>query len=1187
MIDGPVSFSETGGNRREAGPRSPEFYRQRSISVGSMVSSTRYQNFMKSAQPPRSLSFRQFIFCCLILSWIQAANGQNIIKLAQDPDLSPDGSRLVFEWQGDLWIANTRGGNARRLTETGNNRSAKFSPDGQRIAFVSSRDLGSNQIFVMPVNGGEPQRLTFHTDGFGLLQWTADGESLLVSANRDYDWRRGGRMFLIDANERSAERLLFDSAGANGKMSADGNQLLFTREGVAWWRKGYLGSQSSQIWHYRRNTGEFRMLDNEASGSRSPLWDPEGRGYYYVSGKEGAFNLYYRTIDSDESAVPRQLTQYTDDGVVTPCLSADGKTLVYRHLFDFYRLDLEKNQGQDNPGPQRIRLTCRTDQARPQFQNVILESASSAAFSADGLEVAIIAGGDLWVMDTVLCEPKQITRTPEMESDPVFSSDGNALFFASDTGGQRDIWVATRKDSGRYWWLNDEFELTRLTDDSVVESNLKISPAGDQIAFVKKNSGLWVMNTDGSQARCFLPAWDAPSFDWSPDGKWLTWAVMDENHNRDVFVGPLDGSLEPVNLSRHPRNDGQPVWSPDGKMIAFTGTRDENEIDILIVVLQREQSESTSRDRKLEEALKKFQNSKRPAAGDRQATTDTPTKTTETTDPATQPDGVAKREGESKGSEESSDGQENKTKEKPETQLPQVTIDFEEIHSRIIRVSIPGSRESGLMWSPDSKSLAFNATIDSKSGLYKIEPPFELSPKLMMGQTVSGGHWIETGKQILTLSGGVPTSLSESGQATRFPFRVHSIVDLPARYEAGFDEAWRAMRDGFYDGNLNNRNWDSIRRKYRKAARDAVDDSTFSAVVQMMLGELNGSHLGFSPSSGSRGRQRGEISSAWNQSTAHFGLRFDLRHQGPGLLVRDVIYRSPAWQQRSQILPGETLLAINGVEIDPAMDLTLVLNHEPDQEFSLRVRSVAGEERMVSMRPISYSAARALLYEHWERQNQQKVLELSEGQFGYVHIRGMNMTSFYEFERDLFAVASGKAGLVIDVRDNGGGSTADHLLTVLTQPRHAVTIPRGGDTPGYPHDRMVYATWHKPIVVLCNQNSFSNAEIFSHAIKTLKRGRLVGVPTAGGVISTGSTTILDLGTLRMPGRGWYLIDTGEDMELNGAVPDVVLWPDPAEEVAGQDRQLETAIRLLAEDVQAWKDRPLPALRKASQRDAGN
>jgi tricorn protease len=160
------------------------------------------------------------------------------------------------------------------------------------------------------------------------------------------------------------------------------------------------------------------------------------------------------------------------------------------------------------------------------------------------------------------------------------------------------------------------------------------------------------------------------------------------------------------------------------------------------------------------------------------------------------------------------------------------------------------------------------------------------------------------------------------------------------------------------------------------------------------------------------------------------------------------------------------------------------------------------------------------------------------------------------------------------------------LLTVLTQPTHAITGPRGGG-PGYPQDRVVYATWHKPIVVLCNQNSFSNAEIFSHAIKTLQRGQLVGVPTAGGVISTGAAQIMDVGTLRLPFRGWFLPNTGEDMELNGAVPDHIVWPAPGDSAAGRDVQLSKAVDVLLTDVAAWRQRPQPALRRASQRQANS
>ena len=156
------------------------------------------------------------------------------------------------------------------------------------------------------------------------------------------------------------------------------------------------------------------------------------------------------------------------------------------------------------------------------------------------------------------------------------------------------------------------------------------------------------------------------------------------------------------------------------------------------------------------------------------------------------------------------------------------------------------------------------------------------------------------------------------------------------------------------------------------------------------------------------------------------------------------------------------------------------------------------------------------------------------------------------------------------------------FVTALTQPVHAITVPRGG-RPGYPHDRKIYATWTKPIVVLCNQNSFSNAEIFSHAIKTLKRGQLVGVPTAGGVISTGAQRIMDVGVIRVPFRGWFVVGSGEDMELNGAVPDHVLWPKPGQMPRGEDVQLKKAIDVLQADVRAWKQKPRPPLHKASER----
>jgi tricorn protease len=386
--------------------------------------------------------------------------------------------------------------------------------------------------------------------------------------------------------------------------------------------------------------------------------------------------------------------------------------------------------------------------------------------------------------------------------------------------------------------------------------------------------------------------------------------------------------------------------------------------------------------------------------------------------------------------------------------------------------------------------------------------------------------------------------------------------------------AWRTMRDQYYDGNLNNRDWDRIREKYEEKAARATDARVYAAVLSLMLGELNGSHLGF------RSYERSwRPEDSWREETAHLGLRFDPAFEGPGLKVRDVIPESPAFQNKSRIEPGEVVLEVDGRPVQAGTDLTEVLNGPMDRDVRLIVRNGEGENREVILRPISFGHARGLLRREWIDDCRRRVSEASDDTLGYLYVRSMDWPSFLEFEREIYAEGAGKEGLIIDVRDNGGGFTTDHLLTVLCQPAHALTVPRGGGA-GYPQDRRVYASWDKPIAVLCNQNSYSNAEIFSHAIKTLKRGKVVGVPTAGCVISTGSKRIMDLGRIRLPFRGWFLLENGEDMELNGAVPDHVLWPEPGELPAGRDRQLEKAVEVLLEDVAAQTKTPEPRYRHA-------
>ena len=223
--------------------------------------------------------------------------------------------------------------------------------------------------------------------------------------------------------------------------------------------------------------------------------------------------------------------------------------------------------------------------------------------------------------------------------------------------------------------------------------------------------------------------------------------------------------------------------------------------------------------------------------------------------------------------------------------------------------------------------------------------------------------------------------------------------------------------------------------------------------------------------------------------------------------------------------------------------------------------------------PISNSTVRDLVYRATQRRRSALVDEWSDGRLGYTHIRGMNQPSLDEFERDIFAAAEGREGLIIDVRDNGGGWTTDRLLASIMARPHAYTVPRGADpaiTGGYPQDRLYIQRFMLPMNMLCNEKSYSNAEIISHAFKTLQRGTLVGQRTHGSVISTGGTSLIDGTSVRLPFRGWYL-ESGEDMENNGAIPDIVVEQTPEDEVAGIDAQLKAAV----EDLLARLDETSP------------
>lgn len=1065
---------------------------------------------------------------------------------ALDPALTPDGQQIIFAWSGDLWSVELDGGQARRLTtHPADDSQPQVSPDGRTLFFTSLRD-GPRHLFSMPMTGGTILRHSHHSEGLRMESLSSDGRSAIIRALRDSPAVEGRRLFALPLDAPSeGERLLFDFDAHSISLHKDG-RMLFCRNGGSIHRKGYRGSDASSIW-LRDSDGGVRKLIAEQAGARSPIWHPSGRSFYYLSDRDGTWNVWRHSLDQRRNM---QLTRFKNDGVLQMTLSLDGKTMVFTKGFSLWSWNPESKEK-----PMEIQITAYPEAMIPDLELRQIRSTGEVDFSVSGLEMVFAAEGALFTMDTVLKEPNRITSELSAWESPRFVAGGQAILAIEDTGlTRRLVRIERAGDERDYWWKHRDFATIVLAGDTQSVAAFKPSRDGKSVAWVDVTGGLHFQSADASGgAKKLFQGWQPFEFDISPDGVWIALAPESSDFNRDVHIVPTDGSGPAYNVTRHPGWEGVPRWSPDGRKLAFIGERVTGQTRVHIVHLSAADHLRTNED--LQRALAEETMKKDPAYEPREESTGSASEAPKPTTAVQATNGPVKPEAET---------------EKPGP----VVIDFDGLYERVIPLETDALTPSHLVWTSDSKSLLYQETrsmeqvvrrIDAQRGAKPIDHAAFLGTPVRMASDETS-YWIVDGAP----------ALWQKGKLTRYTFSTEMQRSRRQHQALGFNVAWRMLGDQFYDPALNGLDWEKIRLKYLPAATNARTSSEYELIFERMFGELNASHLNFQATPWPP--YTPDPASRWSV-TRHTGISFRTDATSGRIEVAQVLPGSPASLAEPPIRMGAELLEVDDSPVPPRACLARLFNGSMDDEVRVVVRDPGGETHEYHFAPIGFDTARALARAELVRDVRRSIEPRTGGKVGYVPIRTMRQDNFHEFQRQVFAEGEGKDGLIIDIRDNPGGSIADHLLTILTQPRHSFTIPRNGSV-GNAGERTIYAVWDKPVTVLINQNSFSNAEVFAHAIKTMGRGKLVGVPTGGGVISSRRRSVLDLGSMLIPFRGWFHPETGRDLELGPAVPDRIVEITPADLMVGRDPQLDAAVEILLTEIEAGrKPGPAPIYRR--------
>ncbi len=1054
--------------------------------------------------------------------------------------------RIAFTYLADIWTADEDGKNITRITANkARDVYPRFSPDGKSIAFSSDRN-GNFDVFIVPSQGGNVKQLTFHSSDDTVLGWTPDSRAVLFASSRGDDFM--GKLYTVSI-DGGMERNAGADMGVNASYSPDGKKLAINRKGQVYWRKYYRGSMQTDVTVMDIASKKFTDLTDFDGLDSWPMWSTDGF-IYFVSDREGnGLTNIWRIPEAGGKA--DRVTSFKTGDVRFPAISADGKVIVFEHDFGLWKLDL----GSRKTAPVKLDIAAETQENLAEIRD-FNSQADDYDLAPSGRRIVVSIHGEIFTTPTDEGDLRQITDGPARDKDPLYSPDGKWIAFISDRSGREEMYIAAADGAG---------EPQKITNLDTLKFSFAWSPNSKEIAFTGSDNKLrkYIVDTKQTTELSSSKYGNIGAPVWSPDGKWIAYSKSDYVRTSDVFLIPSAGGEE-RKVTFDSFNDVNPRFTADGRKLFFVRTEGfgggggQASAQIYSVALEREERDPADPE-------------DRPEGGDLQDQSN---------------EAVTRRIA----------GAQRNTPPKD------INIDWAGLKRRTRQVTRMPFAVFNYAIAPDNRTVVFVTTepagLRNVPVIYSIQEDGRRLTRVTAGEPPAGeggggpgggggfGGGINSlniardgrtlffreGSSVYSVSiapaaaAGAPGAASGGRESARrrVNFTARVRIDRTTEWAEMFDDAWRTMKYRFYDAAMHGKDWDGMRAKYQPLVEFVGDRQELLNIVNEMIGELNASHTGAAPPP--RGREGGGV------STAHLGV--ELQDDAAGRYrVTHVYEDGPSDKDWVKVSVGDYLIAINGKPVKTGDNYWEMLNHRLNRKVEVTFNNKPSEDGAWKTRiePVNGGAYSQLRYERWVKDRRALVDKLSNGRIGYLHIQSMNQPSLRRFEKEL-RENHNKEAIIIDERWNGGGNIEQELLAILVQREYQIWQPRGTEATGRP-----FAGFFGPKVVVQNWRSASNSEMFPAGFRALGLGKVIGTPTTGAVIGTGSYSLIDGSTVRTPGVGVYLADKNRtNMENYGVRPDILVENTPEDNLAGRDRQIEMAVQELMKEIgskaqQAKKD----------------